>query len=310
MSRARVLFALALLAACTREAPPAPPPTYGPPGHAPRAPYGAPGYGGPPPAPPPPAPPPGSAGCGRAARAGVLAGQRVQAAGRERTYTLVVPEGYAPARPYPLVFVLHGSGGNGARARAQLDLERVARGAAVAIYPDAAGGAWDLDAPAEQNRDVALFDALLFATANALCVDLRRVFVAGFSNGAYMANQLGCRRGDRIRAVATHAGGGPYEMAGRYDEQGHLLCAGKAVAALVIHGTSDRVVAPSEGDKSLAHWAFANRCSGPPVAMAPAGCQALGGCAQPVATCRVAGLGHAVWGPGKEATWAFFDALR
>src|SRR5204863_32102 len=104
------------------------------------------------------------------------------------------------------------------------------------------------------------------------------------SNGAYMANQLGCRRGDRIRAVASHSGGGPYETSGEYDEQGHLLCKGKPVGSLIIHGTSDGTVAPSEGHKSLEHWTFANHCGGAsaPSSNAPAGCVAFQGCANPV----------------------------
>lgn len=233
----------------------------------------------------------------------------MQAAGRDRTYTLVVPDGYAPGRPYPLVVVLHGGGSSAAAARAQTDLERVAAGRAIFAYPQAASGTWDLDSPAPSSHDVALFDAMLVAAHNALCLDARRVFLTGFSNGAYMANQLACRRGDRIRAVATHAGGGPYELSGSYDAQGHLVCAGKAVASLVVHGTVDGTVAPSEGQKSLDHWSHANRCGGGATTTTPP-CAALQGCVQPVGVCRVPGLGHGLWKDAGRVTWAFFDALR
>jgi polyhydroxybutyrate depolymerase len=207
--------------------------------------------------------------------------------------------------PSPVVFALHGDGGTGRSVRAQMDLERLAQGRAIFVYPESPGG-WDLDG----SRDVVFFDSMLFAIANGLCVDLRRVFVTGFSNGAYMANQLACRRGERIRGVATHAGGGPYETQGSYDDQGHLICPGKAVAALVVHGLADDAVTPSEGQKSIDHWTFANRCSGGGAATSPPSCTAHAGCAQPVVSCKVQGLGHAVWGEGKKATWAFFDALR
>jgi polyhydroxybutyrate depolymerase len=259
---------------------------------------------------PPPSAPAGSPGCGRKAAAGVRTGRSITAGGKSRTYTLVVPEGYAPERPYPLVFALHGSGGTAAGVRAQMDLERHAAGAAVFVYPQAIGGGWDLDAPSERNRDVALFDAILLELHGSLCLDPKRVFVTGFSNGAYMANQLACRRGDRIRAVATHAGGGPYENAGTYDEHGHLVCPGKAVASLVVHGLKDKGVAPSEGQKSIDHWSFANRCSGGSSPSGPASCVSMSGCFQPVVACKVPGLGHAVWPEGKRLTWSFFDALR
>jgi polyhydroxybutyrate depolymerase len=254
--------------------------------------------------------PPGSPGCGNAARGGALVGQHVQAGGRDRTYTLVIPDGYSPTTFYPVVFVLHGGGGSAAAARTQTDLERVAAGRAIFVYPQAAGAEWDLDSPAPSNGDVALFDLLLFQIHNAYCVEPRRVFVTGFSNGAYMANQLACRRGDRIRGVVTHAGGGPYDLHGSYDADGHLVCAGKAVASLVVHGASDGTVAPTEGQKSLDHWSFANRCAGGTTSAWLSPCVALAGCYQPVGVCRIPGLGHATWREAGRVTWSFIDSLR
>jgi polyhydroxybutyrate depolymerase len=250
-------------------------------------------------------------GCGKVpAKAGGLVGQHVTAAGRDRTYTLVIPEGYAPQTPYPLVFVLHGGGGTAAGARTQTDLEKVAAGQALFVYPESIGGNWDLNAPAQSNGDVALFDAISLVVFNSLCVDSRRLFVTGFSNGAYMANQLACKRGERIRGIVTHAGGGPYENPGTYDAQGHLVCPGKAVASLVVHGNNDGTVAPSEGQKSIDHWSQANRCSSGTTSTLVAPCVALEGCFQPVGVCRIPGLGHGLWKEAGKVTWAFFTSLR
>jgi len=240
----------------------------------------------------------------------------VPIAGKPRSYTLVVPAGYTSANSYPLIYVLHGHGGSGAQARASFDLERLANGRAIFLYPEGVHGGWDLDSPASKNADVGLFDATLAVTQSSYCVDLHRVFVTGFSNGAYMANQLACRRGDRIRAIASHAGGGPYETAGgSYDEQGHLQCSGKPVSALIVHGMSDGTVAPSEGQKSLDHWTLANRCGGggggSTAPIQPAGCVAMTGCGSGgVVSCRAPGLGHSLWPPGRQLTWSFFDSQR
>lgn len=252
----------------------------------------------------------GSPGCGKApSKTGAIT-QHVKALGKDRAYTIVVPDGYAPQTPYPLVFVLHGGGGTAAGARNQTDLEKVAGGRAIFVYPAAVGGNWNLDAPTSSNGDVALFDAILLVAHNDLCVDARRVFLTGFSNGAYMANQLACKRGERIRGVVTHSGGGPYETSGSYDATGHLVCPGKAVASLVVHGNSDGTVAPAEGQKSLDHWSYANRCgSGTSSAFLPP-CVVLQGCFQPVGVCRVPGLGHGQWSNAGKVTWAFFDALK
>jgi polyhydroxybutyrate depolymerase len=252
----------------------------------------------------------GSPGCGRAAKAGAQ-GRKVAALGKPRAYTVVVPNDYHPKTPYPVVFALHGNGGNANGARVSLDLERHARGQAIFVYPEGTGGGWDLDNETGKNRDVALFDAILLGLHESLCVDERRIFVTGFSNGAYMANQLACRRGERIRAVATHAGGGPYENAGAtYDDHGHLVCPGKSVATLVVHGAADGTVAPSEGQKSVDHWSIANRCSGGSSPSGPPACVSMNGCVQPVVACKVPGLGHAIWSEGKRMTWSFFDSLR
>ncbi len=254
--------------------------------------------------------PVGSPGCGKApARVGAST-QHVSALGRDRSFTLVVPDGYSPSVPYPLVFVLHGGGGGAAGARTQTDLEKVAGGHALFVYPEAIGGTWNLDAPTSSNGDVALFDAVLLLAHNALCVDPHRVFLTGFSNGAYMANQLACKRGERIRAVVTHAGGGPYETSGSYDATGHLVCPGKAVASLVVHGNSDGTVPPTEGQKSIDHWSYANRCSSGTTSTLVSPCVTVQGCVQPVSVCRVPGLGHGLWSQAGKVTWSFFDALK
>ena len=246
--------------------------------------------------------------CGKTAPKGVLA-RKVTVFGKSRSYTLVVPASYSPSLSQPLIYVLHGHGGSGAQARSSFDVEGAAGGKGLFLYPDALGGGWDLDSETGKNRDVAFFDAMLAQVTSDYCVDLHRVFVAGFSNGAYMANQLACRRGERVRAVATHSGGGPYDSSAnaKYDDHGRLECSGKPVGALVIHGAADGTVAPSEGQKSVEHWAAANRCGAP---AASGACTTYAGCINPVIMCKIHGLGHGVWPEAAKRTWAFFDAQR
>jgi polyhydroxybutyrate depolymerase len=248
-----------------------------------------------------------SPSCGKAAPKGVLA-KKVNVFGKSRSYTLVVPASYAPEVSQPLIYVLHGHGGTGAQARSSFEIETAAGGKGLFLYPDAPGG-WDLDSETGKNRDVAFFDAMLAQAQSEYCVDLHRVFIAGFSNGAYMANQLACRRSERVRAVVTHSGGGPYDSGptAKYDEHGQLECGGKPVAALVIHGTADGTVAPSEGQKSIDHWVAANHCGAP---AANGACAIYAGCMNPVMACKVHGLGHIVWPEAATRAWAFFDAQR
>lgn len=262
-----------------------------------------PAQGGGSPAPSSPAAPERSSGCAKKDPASGVVEQRFQSAGRARTATIVAPMNLGPA--FPVVFVLHGDGGTGAQIRKSFPLEEQANGKAIFVYPD---GMVDLDTPTTKNPDVDVFDSLYAYVQAQWCVDLHRVFVTGFSKGAYMANQLACKRGDKIRAIASHSGGGPYEANGSYDDQGNLVCNGKPVASLVIHGLADGVVQPSEGQNSVKHWAQANVCGA--AQKTRGACVEKQGCNQPVVDCKVPGLGHALWPQAAPTIWAFFDAQK
>lgn len=242
---------------------------------------------------------------------GLLEGRTVTAAGETRSYDMFVPERSDDPRGLPLVFVFHGDGGTGAGVRKTFGLEAVAGDAAIFVYPDGRDRSWDLDDPADRNPDIAFFDAIVVETKKSYPVDAGRIFATGYSSGAYFANQLGCRRGAVLRAVATHAGGGPYGGDSEYDDEGNLVCPEPPVAALVIHGTDDGTVALSEGESSRDHWRRVNGCTQATEAYAPEPCVKYAGCAErPVVWCAVPGVGHVVWpGEGAKTTWSFFASL-
>jgi len=229
--------------------------------------------------------------------------------GEQRAYVLSVPQGFGELpQAWRVVFAFHGSGGTGANLRSWYDPDRLAEKQAIVVYPDAVDGNWDLDSPSESNRDIALFDALVAELAKNACIDETRIFALGFSNGAYFANQLGCRRGDKLRAIAPHAGGGPYGPGSSYDGQGHLVCAGKPPAVKVFHAEDDDTVPVSNAEASLDHWTWANGCGLSTHDVAPVGsCAGYDGCQRPVEFCRYWGVGHGVWSEGAKATWDFFN---
>jgi polyhydroxybutyrate depolymerase len=140
------------------------------------------------------------------------------------------------------VIAFHGRTNDAARARRYFRLD-AALPDAVIVYPRAlpAGPgtfAWSAPGdPAERLRDFALVDAIIDAFGRAHCIDLERVFVVGHSLGASFANDVACRLGDRIRAVASVAGGiqgGP--------------CADRT-AALILHHPDDPLVPLSSGER-------------------------------------------------------------
>jgi polyhydroxybutyrate depolymerase len=262
------------------------------------------------PAPPRTVPANGSKGCGAAGIApGGGQARSIDAKGEKRSYLLSIPAGYDTFTAYPVVFVFHSGGGTGAKARDYFKFQNIAEDKAIFVYPDGKRGEWDLDTPTKDNADVAFFDALLADLKARTCMDETRVFATGSSMGAYFSNQLGCRRGDALRAIAPHAGGGPFDVDSAYDEDGHLKCEGKPVAAMVFHGDNDTNVSVEDGQLSVDHWAWANGCKKTTKPIAPSPCVAYDGCAKPVVWCKVPGIGHRVWSEGPKASWDFFASL-
>jgi phospholipase/carboxylesterase len=113
---------------------------------------------------------------------------------RARDGVLVVPGGYAPERPAPLLVVLHGAGGTGRAAAAPL--REVAEELGVLVLaPDSRGRTWDMIL-GWYGPDVAFLDGALADVFARLAVDPARVALAGFSDGASYALSLGLSNGD------------------------------------------------------------------------------------------------------------------
>jgi polyhydroxybutyrate depolymerase len=165
-------------------------------------------------------------------------------AGRERHAIVVLPEAYRADQPHALVFAFHGRTNDNLRARRYFGLEEAAHGSTIFVYPaalrDRTGGfAWaDPGDPPDALRDYALFDVILDRITSAYCIDLGAVYVVGHSLGASFANSLACARAERIRGVASVAGG--IAPSG---------CSG-GVAALLLHNPHDRVVPLVEGERA------------------------------------------------------------
>jgi len=100
-----------------------------------------------------------------------------------------------------------------------------------------------------------------------------KIFVVGFSNGAFMAHKLACQASDLVSGIVTFSGTSDLR-----DDQGNLLPRNKLncqhkkpIKALHIHGTDDEVITFNEHDNgkagqvgALAHiqkWANHNICN-------------------------------------------------
>lgn len=198
----------------------------------------------------------------------------IQSGGRERSYLQYVPPTYDGSTPVPLVVDLRAGPATAEDVPATNRFETLAdEETFVVVAPRVVGEppTWNVPGdPAGDQPGVAgapddtafLADLLDQATAT-LCIDPRRVFVAGFSDGARMASWIGCALADRIAAVAAVSG---LQRANDCDPD-------RAVPVIAFHGTDDDLI-PYDGggpassgngvEEAAQRWADANGCISQP----------------------------------------------
>ena len=209
-------------------------------------------------------------------------------------------------RPLPVVLAFHGAGGNGPFMAEYSEFSPLAdRENTAVVYPTAAGQRhyWNLnDRDDSASDDVGFIAALLKVLPTRICMDAKRVYATGVSNGGGFAARLGCVLSDKLAAIAPVAGG--YRSLDPCHPD-------RPVAVLEIHGTADPVVPyngkpPDYGGSVpnfLANWATLDSCPQPsqPTFVAP-GTERFdwGPCADDteVMHLRLSGVGH-TW-PGSR----------
>ncbi|RKN10852.1 alpha/beta hydrolase family esterase [Streptomyces radicis] len=201
---------------------------------------------------------------------GTSADHTLASGGLARGYRLHLPEDYASRRGWPVVLAFHGRGNTGAGTE---EFSKLSTLPAVVVYPEGVVGTGDGDRQAWQGApyaapgvdDVAFTADLLDALTAALCVDERRVYATGKSNGAGFAALLACRMADRVAAIAPVAGA-------YYPGTGEGCAPSRPVPVIAFHGTGD-VTIPYGGDADrglpaisgwVAAWAGRNGCAADP----------------------------------------------
>ncbi|MBS2027667.1 MAG: prolyl oligopeptidase family serine peptidase [Deltaproteobacteria bacterium] len=223
----------------------------------------------------------------------------------QRNYLLRVPAGVARGTPMPLVLNFHGWL-ESARTQEKYTFmtESAGNRGMVVVYPQGIGWSWNAGnccarAQMEEIDDVGFVRDLVDRLEHQLCIDRRRVYATGMSNGGIMSYRLACEMSDTFAAIAPVAGG-----------EAVPDCKPKRpVSVLSFHGQLDTVVWFNGGGaaglpsakESVDRWARRDACGSPTKAVFDLGevaCRASERCpaGTDVVLCTV-GMGGHTW-PG------------
>lgn len=264
--------------------------------------------------------------------------QRVAVGNTGRSLLLRVPAKLGA--PAPLLFVLHGSTGDGAAILAQSKLEATAErhGFLLAApdggIPEGKGYVWNIPGvptvtgkipgPGDAD-DVAYLGAAIDWLASKGCADRSRVYATGLSGGGRMTSWLGCVAADRFAAIAPVVGlraGNPAAAHPRFPDPASCKPS-RPMPVIAFAGGKDTTNPVAGG--GAPYWQYSMR-------RAEARWGDLNGCRRPVAEHRLAGgviergyaacrsgaevvaritpeAGH-VWAVDNEALWAFLSRHR
>lgn len=125
--------------------------------------------------------------------------------GRHLAYFL--PAQFDAEHSYPVLVLFHGLGARVNSDAPEANFENFVRLQEIAA--DAIVVYLETDTYWSSAVDLPFFDAALADVASRTCADLSRVYVLGYSMGAYMAQQVGCERPGVVKALVAASGGWP-----------------------------------------------------------------------------------------------------
>ncbi|WP_185155390.1 alpha/beta hydrolase family esterase [Rudanella paleaurantiibacter] len=171
-----------------------------------------------------------------------LISDSLQIEGRYRSFHFNAPT--QALRQPALVFVMHGSGGNGrGMMKAAEKMEQLAATSnTLVVYPDGYKRYWNecrKASPAQANLDdvneQAFFTAMIGYFVKKYGVDTKQVFAVGTSGGGHMAYKLALTMPQQFRAVTA--------LIANLPDTSNLDCvpSGKPVAVMIVNGTDDPI---------------------------------------------------------------------
>ena len=191
-----------------------------------------------------------------------------------RRYHVHLPSNYEVSNSLPLLIALHGRLGTGKKMIKQTGFNGIAdRERFIVVYPEGFKRGWAdgrgiTHADKRGVDDVAFIDRLIKVFQEKFSIDHTRIYVAGHSNGGFMAQQLAIERSHKFAAVAVVAASLSEWLASRFTPS-------RPIPVSFINGTVDPVT-PYEGgmqpggarvlsvEDTVKIWAHFNGCKEAP----------------------------------------------
>jgi polyhydroxybutyrate depolymerase len=136
----------------------------------------------------------------------------VESAGVQRTFLVTAPESALIGEPVPLVVVYHGVLADAATIQTVTGFpEKAAAEGFITVAGDGIGRSWNAGLCCDPAMSMGVDDVefardMVAAVAAEYCIDERRVFATGFSNGSAMVFRLACEASDRFTAFGPVGG--------------------------------------------------------------------------------------------------------
>ncbi|MDG1957675.1 MAG: PHB depolymerase family esterase [Candidatus Binatia bacterium] len=214
--------------------------------------------------------------------------------GLDRSYRLFLPTGYDSAAPTPLTLNWHGLTSTSSQQEAYTGTAIAEERGYILAFPMGIGNAFNgggccsqFGNPPHSEDDVGFARAIVDDIASQFCVDRRRIYSTGMSNGGYMSERLACNASDLFAAVAPVSALG-YPVPNCEP--------GRPVPLLAFNGTEDPLVSYDGSTQSAQIWAARNGCDPEPVRAARDGdyCERWLSCTDgaEVEHCTIVGMEH------------------
>jgi polyhydroxybutyrate depolymerase len=174
----------------------------------------------------------------------------LQHGGLTRSYRVYVPSLVKAGTAVPLIFDFHGHGGNASQEESSSGWKKKADQVGfIMVYPEGYDSSWNVGsccgkAMSENVDDVGFTKAMLEAVSKAACIDRKRVFATGMSNGAGFVHRVGCEAADVIAAIAAASA----------DLVTDPCTPARPISELSVRGLADTMVAYAGGNTGSTGW--------------------------------------------------------